>query len=143
MCSREINRNTQYNMREWLSGGAPPCQGGGRGFDPRLALCKTTKRTSEWEVLFCHPGSAGHFSKPNCFTVWLRFLGTLKCPSVVSAQRSTGPLDTHLAQHTGVTIIYFCISNIFDWFMNFVRDYFLFILYNEFYMGCVLLVNSR
>ena len=70
-------------------------------------------------------------------------LETLKRPSVVSAQRSTGPLDTHLAQHTGVTIIYFCISNIFDWFMNFVRDYFLFILYNEFYMGCVLLVNSR
>ena len=28
-------------MREWLSGGAPPCQGGGRGFDPRLALEKT------------------------------------------------------------------------------------------------------
>ena len=27
-----------YDMREWLSGGAPPCQGGGRGFDPRLAL---------------------------------------------------------------------------------------------------------
>ena len=26
------------SMREWLSGGAPPCQGGGRGFDPRLAL---------------------------------------------------------------------------------------------------------
>ena len=26
------------HMREWLSGGAPPCQGGGRGFDPRLAL---------------------------------------------------------------------------------------------------------
>ena len=33
-------------MREWLSGGAPPCQGGGRGFDPRLALEKKndTKR---------------------------------------------------------------------------------------------------
>ena len=30
-------------MREWLSGGAPPCQGGGRGFDPRLALLKQTK----------------------------------------------------------------------------------------------------
>ena len=29
-----------YNMREWLSVGAPPCQGGGRGFDPRLALEK-------------------------------------------------------------------------------------------------------
>ena len=27
-------------MREWLSGGAPPCQGGGRGFDPRLALLR-------------------------------------------------------------------------------------------------------
>ena len=27
-----------FNAREWLSGGAPPCQGGGRGFDPRLAL---------------------------------------------------------------------------------------------------------
>ena len=25
-------------MREWLSGGASPCQGEGRGFDPRLAL---------------------------------------------------------------------------------------------------------
>ena len=25
-------------MHEWLSGGAPPCQGGGRGFDPRLVL---------------------------------------------------------------------------------------------------------
>ena len=27
-------------MREWLSGGAPPCHGGGRGYDPRLALLK-------------------------------------------------------------------------------------------------------
>ena len=25
-------------LREWLSGGAQPCQGWGRGFDPRLAL---------------------------------------------------------------------------------------------------------
>ena len=38
-------------LREWLSGGAPPCQGGGRGFDPRLALL-LIKRTSKWEVLF-------------------------------------------------------------------------------------------
>ena len=30
------NRITK--MREWLSGGASPCQGEGRGFDPRLAL---------------------------------------------------------------------------------------------------------
>ena len=33
-----------YNMREWLSGGAPPCQGGGRGFDPRLALSRIKER---------------------------------------------------------------------------------------------------
>ena len=33
-----VNVNRIYYMREWLSGGAPPCQGGGRGFDPRLAL---------------------------------------------------------------------------------------------------------
>ena len=31
---------TELNMREWLSGGASPCQGEGRGFDPRLALVK-------------------------------------------------------------------------------------------------------
>ena len=43
LCSRGTKRTTQYNMREWLSGGAPPCQGGGRGFDPRLALFKITK----------------------------------------------------------------------------------------------------
>ena len=30
--------SSDASMREWLSGGAPPCQGGGRGFDPRLAL---------------------------------------------------------------------------------------------------------
>ena len=28
----------KHNKREWLSGGAPPCQGGGRGFESRLAL---------------------------------------------------------------------------------------------------------
>ena len=40
-------------MREWLSGGAPPCQGGGRGFDPRLALEK--KRYQIGIVLFFEP----------------------------------------------------------------------------------------
>ena len=36
----EIFRKDMFpcDTREWLSGGAPPCQGGGRGFDPRLAL---------------------------------------------------------------------------------------------------------
>ena len=31
-------------MREWLRGGAPPCQGGGRGFESRLALFIFFKR---------------------------------------------------------------------------------------------------
>ena len=39
-------------MREWLSGGAPPCQGGGRGFDPRLALLFLL-RDIEGYLLFC------------------------------------------------------------------------------------------
>ncbi len=38
-------------MREWLSGGAPPCQGGGRGFDPRLALSK--RKDIRLDILFC------------------------------------------------------------------------------------------
>ena len=37
-------------MREWLSGGAPPCQGGGRGFDPRLAL--EQKRDIQSDISF-------------------------------------------------------------------------------------------
>ena len=40
-----------YNMREWLSGGAPPCQGGGRGFDSRLALTNN-KRVMHLASLF-------------------------------------------------------------------------------------------
>ena len=40
-------------MREWLSGGAPPCQGGGRGFDPRLALRK--KNDTKWYRSFFEP----------------------------------------------------------------------------------------
>ncbi len=40
---RGISPSEIQIMREWLSGGAPPCQGGGRGFDPRLALSNNTK----------------------------------------------------------------------------------------------------
>ena len=40
-------------MREWLSGGAPPCQGGGRGFESRLALLILPGFTG----LFCFIGS--------------------------------------------------------------------------------------
>ena len=33
------SQKTKYlDMHEWLSGGAPPCQGGGRGFESRLVL---------------------------------------------------------------------------------------------------------
>ena len=39
-------------MREWLSGGAPPCQGGGRGFDSRLALFLLQKGISIGDTLF-------------------------------------------------------------------------------------------
>ena len=36
-------------MREWLSGGASPCQGEGRGFDPRLALlCVSAEMPYSW-----------------------------------------------------------------------------------------------
>ena len=42
----------QSTMREWLSGGAPPCQGGGRGFDSRLALFLLQKGISIGDTLF-------------------------------------------------------------------------------------------
>ena len=34
----QLNNFSILIMREWLRGGAPPCQGGGRGFESRLAL---------------------------------------------------------------------------------------------------------
>ncbi len=42
-------------MHEWLRGGAPPCQGGGRGFDPRLALEKITGHPIGCPVIFFEP----------------------------------------------------------------------------------------
>ena len=36
----------QQILREWLSGGASPCQGEGRGFDSRLALFSCLKQNS-------------------------------------------------------------------------------------------------
>ena len=47
-------------MREWLSGGAPPCQGGGRGFDPRLALGKKND-TKSVSFFFSSPARARRF----------------------------------------------------------------------------------
>ena len=48
-------RRDRHNMREWLSGGASPCQGEGRGFDPRLALflIKTEVLSLSVLPLFC------------------------------------------------------------------------------------------
>ena len=50
-------------MREWLSGGAPPCQGGGRGFESRLALLILPGFTG---LFSCHVAFrvAWHFLKP-------------------------------------------------------------------------------
>ena len=45
-------------MREWLSGGAPPCQGGGRGFDPRLALSYIKEDISMRYPLFIYSSTA-------------------------------------------------------------------------------------
>ena len=39
-------------MREWLRGGAPPCQGGGRGFESRLALFYFLKILVLQDLLF-------------------------------------------------------------------------------------------
>ena len=36
-------RKITYIVREWLSGGVPPSQGEGRGFESRLALILSQK----------------------------------------------------------------------------------------------------
>ena len=89
-----------YSMREWLSGGAPPCQGGGRGFDPRLALEKRTipnwyrsffERWSGLEssmstlrigVLFCMHMSAGPDFTGLCLIGGAAEEETFQCRSV-------------------------------------------------------------
>ena len=50
--SRSQKLNSLFYLREWLSGGAPPCQGGGRGFDPRLALYRKDKTGVKAEKLW-------------------------------------------------------------------------------------------
>ena len=89
-------------LREWLSGGAPPCQGGGRGFDPRLALL-LIKKDIHLDILFLLSRSAMHFSNACCFAAWVRFLGELKLSSVVPKPRSTGPCGTRLAHFPSLT----------------------------------------
>ena len=38
MYDLSVRKREQTDMREWLRGGASPCQGEGRGFESRLAL---------------------------------------------------------------------------------------------------------
>ena len=45
--------DSKRRRREWLSGGAPPCQGGGRGFDPRLALDRRRMRVHPPFFVMC------------------------------------------------------------------------------------------
>ena len=49
-CVREIPK-TQHNMHEWLSGGASPCQGEGRGFESRLVLNNKEVHPVGWTFL--------------------------------------------------------------------------------------------
>ena len=48
-------------MHEWLSGGASPCQGEGRGFESRLVLAKDSWLSRVFfvaeNIVFPHPGS--------------------------------------------------------------------------------------
>ena len=57
-------------MREWLSGGASPCQGEGRGFDPRLALLfmpiNRTLKQSESGSLWVTRDTKLHIKDKNC-----------------------------------------------------------------------------
>ena len=86
-------------MREWLSGGASPCQGEGRGFDPRLALllCPKVARCLVYRKMYIVQ-RATFLCKERCGAPLepMRSKGSglprLKSGSVGSAEkRSTGP----------------------------------------------------
>ncbi len=65
-----VTNSSQNTMREWLSGGAPPCQGGGRGFDSRLALFYCKKGISDGDALFCNREAEA--SQPHLLHKWVR-----------------------------------------------------------------------
>ncbi len=46
------NHQNTTIKREWLSGGASPCQGEGRGFDSRLALFHINEYTRAYALVF-------------------------------------------------------------------------------------------
>ena len=108
-------------MREWLSGGAPPCQGGGRGFDPRLALSikkghpigcpffiETTRRVAEKlrsRSMFARSVNSRHTCLQVCCSTPRRIsLFLLDCEMLVltrlraSLGKSTNLIETLLAK---------------------------------------------
>ena len=46
MYDLSVRKREQTDMREWLRGGASPCQGEGRGFESRLALIFFAKQAA-------------------------------------------------------------------------------------------------
>ncbi len=106
-------------MREWLSGGAPPCQGGGRGFDPRLALfflrVSGLHGMRVWGFFICQKGlfrSPFHLRQfmyeilYACTTLFNCSDNTLIC-STISARLSVPALFSRLAADTCSTALQF------------------------------------
>ena len=93
--TRNKSKHTiQYaRVAQWWSTSLP--RRGSRVRSPSRALDNKKGYPSGYPFLLSR--SARHFSKPNCFAVWVRFLGALKRPSVVPEPRSTGPCGTRLA----------------------------------------------
>ena len=81
-------------MREWLSGGASPCQGEGRGFDPRLALSN-----SQEEI----PGSfrVRQGIEPSVRLVLPHSVGAKRSPLGTSAPVSPPARSAHRQMPTG------------------------------------------
>ena len=50
MYDLSVRKREQTDMREWLRGGASPCQGEGRGFESRLALSFFARKSSNHAV---------------------------------------------------------------------------------------------
>ena len=123
--------NTIYNMREWLSGGAPPCQGGGRGFDPRLALSKITKRTSELEVLFLLSEKCGTLLD----TQLLGSLGSISRDAKAPLGRASAKVHRTLWHPARALVKKSCHTNLINQCdslnFNYKLLYILLILFNE------------
>ena len=90
---RQPDAGKYARVAQWWSTSLP--RRGSRVRSPSRALDNKKGYPSGYPFLLSR--SARHFSKPNCFAVWVRFLGALKRPSVVPEPRYTGPCGTRLA----------------------------------------------